>query len=134
MNTEIKNVSRLSFYKQPFHKSKYGTQVWDTQDNFVFQFFSKFDEKGEFAKGCKEQQEAVIRSINSEQHEPIAELNLSLHSKDPNYILNNGENFILIRGWGGLTGIGGHNLPAEKAAKIQDDFRDWLISKLSTRR
>jgi len=39
--------------------------------------------------------------------------------------------FILIRGWGNLTGIGGYNFDSEKASKIQDDFRDWIIYKLT---
>lgn len=122
---------RLSFYKQPFHQAKYGSWVYDALSNFVFQFFSEFDEKGDYAKGCKELQETVINSINSKEHKPIAELNLSLREDDPNFILNNGKPFILIRGWGNLTDVGAHNFPAEKAAQIQDDFRDWLICKLS---
>jgi len=121
----------LSFYKQPFHQAKYGSWVYDANSNFVFQFESEFDEKGDYAKGCKEMQEAVIKSLNSKEHKPIAELNLSLHNEDPNFILNNGKLFAIIRGWGNLTGVGANNFPAEKAAKIQDDFRDWLIRKLS---
>ena len=45
---------------------------------------------------------------------------------------NNDLPFILIRGWGNLIGIGGYNFDMEKASKIQDDFRDWIIYKLST--
>ena len=43
---------------------------------------SEFDEKGDYAKGCKELQEAVIISLNSEEHKPITELNLSLREDD----------------------------------------------------
>lgn len=121
----------LSFYKQPFHQAEYGSWVYDANSNFVFQFESEFDEEGNYAKGCKEMQEAVIKSLNSKEHKPIAELNLSLHIEDPNFILNNGKLFAIIRGWGNLTGVGANNFPAEKALKIQDDFRDWLITKLS---
>lgn len=35
-----------------------------------------------------------------------------------------------VRGWGHLTGCGALNLPAEKAAKIQDDFANWVVNKL----
>jgi hypothetical protein len=45
-------------------------------------------------------------------------------------IQNNEEDFIEIRGWGNLTGIGGHKFEAEKAAKIQDDFANWIMDTL----
>lgn len=37
---------------------------------------------------------------------------------------------MLIRGWGYLTGCGALNLPSEEAAKIQDDFGEWIVNKL----
>lgn len=36
-----------------------------------------------------------------------------------------------IRGWGMLTGIGGYNLPAEKAIEIQDAFADYCVEMLN---
>ena len=36
-----------------------------------------------------------------------------------------------IRGWGMLTGIGGYNLDAETAAKIQDDFTEYCVKMLN---
>lgn len=38
---------------------------------------------------------------------------------------------IFVRGWGMLTGIGGYHLPREEAAKIQDEFINWLIDKIT---
>jgi len=32
-----------------------------------------------------------------------------------------------LRGWGGLTGVGGHNLPEDEAAKIQDQRGQRLM-------
>lgn len=37
---------------------------------------------------------------------------------------------MLIRGWGHLTGCGALNLPDHEAAKIQDDFGEWIVKKL----
>lgn len=37
---------------------------------------------------------------------------------------------LLIRGWGHLIGVGGLNLPGEQAAKIQNDFGEWVVKKL----
>lgn len=36
----------------------------------------------------------------------------------------------MIRGWGYLTGTGGLNLTFEEAAKIQDDFCNWVVAIL----
>lgn len=126
---------KLNFYTRPFHQSKYGGWVYDAKTNFVFQFFEvkKYDEEGNYIKEVKELREQVIFSLNALDNEPIEELELSIHPKDPIQILNKGELFIMIRGWGNLTGIGGYNFDEEKASKIQDDFRDWIIYKLTNK-
>ena len=36
-----------------------------------------------------------------------------------------------VRGWGYLTGSGAKHLSDENAAKIQDDFMDWVIKLFS---
>lgn len=38
---------------------------------------------------------------------------------------------IMIRGWGHLTGTGALNLSEEVAVKIQDDFAEYIIEKLT---
>lgn len=42
-----------------------------------------------------------------------------------------GERMIDIRGWGHLTGTGAHNLPADKAAEIQDEIGEHLAQLLN---
>lgn len=125
-NTNVS--SRLSFYKQPFRKSEW-SHVYDANGNFVFQFERKYDENGNHAEGCIELEDKIIKSLNSENLETIPELKLLL--RDAIEIKNHGKLLILIRGWGNLTGIGAHNFPTEKAAKIQDDFAAWIIYKLT---
>lgn len=122
---------QLKFYNRPFHRAKYGTWVYDAKSNFVFQFENKYDEKGEYIDGVKELQQEVIFSLNALDSEPIKGLNLSIDPNDECMILNNDIPFIMIRGWGNLTGIGGYNFDSEKASNIQDDFRDWIIYKLT---
>jgi len=114
-------ANRLSFYTRPFKMYEYGRQVYDAKDNFVFEF-----EKGV----SKELQKEVIFSLNALDNEPINELKLSF--LDAIEILNDGQKFICIRGWGNLTGTGGYNFSEEKAIKIQDDFKNWIVYKLST--
>lgn len=122
----------LEFYKQPFKLCKISGWVYDAKSNFVFQFDEEkeFDEKGNYLPGVIELREIVIFSLNALDFEPIPGLSLSVNPKDPVEILNHGKLFITIRGWGNLTGIGGYNFDGEKASKIQDNFRDWLIFKL----
>ncbi len=109
------------FYTRPFKMYEYGRQVYDAKDNFVFEF-----EKGV----SKELQQEVIFSLNALDNEPINELKLSF--LDAIEILNDGQKFICIRGWGNLTGTGGYHFSEEKAIKIQDDFKNWIVCKLST--
>jgi hypothetical protein len=109
------------FYTRPFKMYEDGRQVYDAKDNFVFEF-----EKGV----SKELQQEVIFSLNALDNEPINELKLSF--LDAIEILNDGQKFILIRGWGNLTGTGGYHFSEEKAIKIQDDFKNWIVCKLST--
>ena len=109
------------FYTRPFKMYEYGRQVYDAKDNFVF----------EFEKGVSKQlQKEVIFSLNALDNEPINELKLSF--LDAIEILNDGQKFICIRGWGNLTGTGGYHFAEEKAIKIQDDFKNWIVYKLST--
>jgi hypothetical protein len=108
------------FYTRPFKMYEYGRQVYDAKDNFIF----------EFEKGIsKELQQEVIFSLNALDNEPIKNFNLTFFE---DRIKNNDTSIICIRGWGNLTGTGGYNFSEEKAIKIQDDFRDWIIYKLST--
>lgn len=39
--------------------------------------------------------------------------------------------FIIVRGWGSLTGVGGHRLDSEKASEIQNSFGEWIVEKLT---
>lgn len=36
-----------------------------------------------------------------------------------------------MRGWGYLTGGGAENLPSDEAAKIQDEFAEWVVKILN---
>jgi hypothetical protein len=137
-NTEPSNstkpvlANRLSFYVQPFHISKYGNQIYDGRNRFVAQFEPTYNEQRNYTDEFLELRQKTLFSLNALGLEPIKGIDLSIGKTDETLILNNGKEFITIRGWGNLTGIGGYNFDAEKASKIQDDFRDWIIYKLST--
>ena len=115
----------LNFYTRPFHQEKYSGWVYDAKDNFVFQFEGDYDEKGNYKEGYRELTENIIFSLNDVDHKPLE--NLELELKNNIELYKDDKLFITIRGWGGLTGIGGHNFSSEKASKIQDDFVKYFI-------
>lgn len=73
---------------------------------------------------------AIIKYVNGESDER-PDFTWEASKTSPCEILMNGEPCICIRGWGELTGIGGYGLSREEAAKIQDDFKEFLIDKLN---
>jgi hypothetical protein len=118
----------LNFYNRPFKENKYSGWVHDAKGNFVFEFVGDFDEKGNYSEGYEDLKKQIIFSLNALDKEPIQDLKLEL--KNAIEIFKDNKLFILIRGWGNLTGIGAHNFSGEKAEKIQDDFVNWLLYKL----
>jgi len=58
----------------------------------------------------------------------ISENNIEWHKQD-----NDETEAILIRGWGGLTGIGGLNLSTLEAAHVQDTFAEYIVKQLNRR-
>lgn len=77
---------------------------------------------------------AIITCLNSDDDtlKPLG--NAKLIYKDGNIIHQHGNSFrtlFTIRGWGHLTGISGLNLDQSEATKIQANFANWIINKLS---
>lgn len=104
-------------YKLPLIKSEYGSWVYDSNNNFVFQFQIRNEEA----------RDKILEIINGDR-EPTKDNKVEYQE---GHILSNGKELILIRGWGNLTGVGGHNLPAQDAANIQDTFADYIVDKLT---
>lgn len=111
-------------YKLPLRKS-HGTWVYDDAHNFVFQFEPKYS-KGNYADGWIDFEKKVLNKINGGKEN----FERKFVHKDGEIIYND-YHVITIRGWGNLTGVGGHNLPPEEAANIQDTFADFIIEQLN---
>lgn len=103
-------------YKMPLHKDEDSNWVWDALGNFVFQFVNYSDDDNIYAL-------EIINGGKSPKN------NYKIEYKE-GYILVEGTKFILIRGWGNLTGTGAHNLSGEEAVNIQDTFSYYLVDKL----
>lgn len=83
------------------------SQDWDDHIETLRRVVNLMNKKGD----------DYFRSIETAENDPCA--------------LKIGDAWFIIRGWGHLTGTGAMNLLQEEACKIQDAFKDWLISRLT---
>lgn len=113
-------------YKLPLHLSDYGVFAFGIDNGRVLEFFYH---KNVVSPREPERIKHIIDVINgdcSSDFEPEWKL-----SDEPCAITYKGERQFLVRGWGHLIGCGGLNLPAELAAKMQDEFINYILDKLN---
>lgn len=119
-NINIEDLTFRDVYHFPFKTTDH-SWVYDYDNNFIFQF----------EKIGKDTRDKVISILNGEQE---AKNRQKMRNEDgliQIYLDNEWHDFILIRGWGNLTGTGGYNLPSEKAVKIQDTLAEYIMEKLA---
>ena len=116
---------KLDFYKTPLKCDIDAGWVYDSEDNFMFQFEECVPDNiiGE-----------IIYYLNRD--EPASKNNFKLHPEDPTVIQmkicsEEWVDGITIRGLGNLTGAGAHNMPYSRAIQIQDNLAKWLLYKLN---
>lgn len=112
----LEQSSFRDLYQFPFHQAEYGTWVYDANSNFIFQF----EFRGEGT------QKKCIDILNGDLLEYKGQ---DVEHKD-GMITVDGIPFILIRGWGNLTGVGAYNLDGDYAGKIQDTLAEYIVEKL----
>ena len=116
-------------YKFPLRNNELCGWVYDSADNFVFQFEPRFNNKGDFQDGWQDFETQVLDALNGKQPMKGGQ---PYHFKEGEiFRANDNKAVITIRGWGNLTGIGAHNLPAEDAANIQDTFGNFIVETLN---
>ena len=71
-----------------------------------------------------------LRKINEEDIVLPSKHDFTVNDNDPCIIECDGEPIICIRGYGMLRGP--YKLQKEEATKIQDEFRDFIISRLNS--
>ena len=117
---ETKSLEEVTFrdlYTFPFHQCKYSSWVYDADSNFIFQFeFKDMDTR-----------EKTIQILNGE----LTEYKRQNITSDCGEIFVDDKPYILIRGWGNLTGTGGYNLDGEYAGRIQDTLAEYIVEKLN---
>lgn len=118
-------------YKMPLHLDKYGVFAWDAEGNMALSGFKrKFDERGDYLPEERERIKHIIDVINGDCPSDFNP-GWKLSDEERCAINYNGEYQFLVRGWGHLIGCGGLNLPGDLAAKIQDEFIDYIINRLN---
>lgn len=105
-------------YKFPLHYDGMN-YVWDADYEMVIMF--DYDDKS-----TDQFRHDLVKCINGE------DIKLSiptLNYQDGDYYIGN-DLLMIQRGWGHLTGVGGLDLDEDLAMTIQDDFADYVLSKL----
>jgi hypothetical protein len=118
-------------YKAPFKLDDFDEEtVWTVDNDMAFQFIEDV-----LSLTIKL---AIVSYLNEDYTDKSLFANYKLsYDNNAQHIIatsldNTSEKTIInIRGWGNLIGIGGLNLHPSKAAKIQDDFANWIIERLS---
>ena len=112
----LEQLSFKDLYQFPFHQAEYGSWVYDLNSNFIFQFEFKSEDT----------RKKVIEILNGDLLEYKRQE--VKHVEGVIYVEENP--FILIRGWGNLTGTGAYNLDGVQANKIQDSLAEYIVEKL----
>lgn len=115
------------YYKLPL-------KMWEFMDIKVFTDDNKmaFDWLVNIPRDIKQKLIDRINGINTEPYK----IKKTFYQKDGIvYCRIEGKDqevkLFRIRGWGMLTGVGGYNLPADKAAEIQDAFTNYCVEMLN---
>jgi hypothetical protein len=105
------------YFKLPLKQDSFAPfMVWTSDDNRAFDFC--ITDREDMAK--------IIETLNGGRNHKISN---KVTYKDGDVFLD-GEKAFFIRSWGRLIGVGGHNLSTTDAAKVQDSFGEWMVSKL----
>jgi hypothetical protein len=104
------------YYKLPLHMDKYGPYVW-SENGTMAMMFNKRVGRGDRNK--------IVDKLNGGNDLKIVNI------KKDGVDFYDGDNYLFcVRGWGGLIGTGALNLNQDTAAKIQDDFCNFIEETL----
>ena len=117
--------SFAKYYEMPLRVDDYcPSYIW-TKDNEMA--FNYLDERRLYKYEDTSEIIAIVNAING--YGP-GTFNARVSPKQNDVIQIDGEDKLLIRGWGNLTAPGCHNLSNEEAIKVQDDFAKWIVEQL----
>lgn len=110
-------------YQPPFYSDEYGIYMWSKNKTTTFTFNLSY--------ANSEKQNMINSIVNKLNGDSSIKFDSKFTLRNNIYFHYDGEFAFSIRGWGKLTGVGGYHLPADKAAKIQDEFAKWVLETLN---
>ena len=117
-----KKLTFIDVYQLPLRFNEYSkTYVWSKNNIMTFTQLVGYKDS-DFVYIQK-----LLDIINSDTSEVVKDAEYIV---DKGHIRIDGKPVFLLRGWGHLTGVGALNLDDKTAAKIQDDFAEWVVNKL----
>lgn len=109
-------------FKAPFATDDYGLYVFDKEFNICLDYYSS---RIDYNPDITKQLCALLNGESDTFEHKIKEY--VKNATDCFVMLENGDT-ITVRSWGYLTGV--LKLSDKDAAKIQDDFLDWVVNKI----
>ena len=137
MKKNKKELTWKDVYKFPLHNEDYCPFMVMTADgerafDFEWPAWENYDKTDRVSD---ETQTKIISKLNGENVIIEDFYNFSYNNAGDIYAYssktNKNKHIMMIRGWGYLTGCGALNLPNEVAAKIQDDFGQYIVETLN---
>ena len=113
------------YYKFPLKVDEYCTIItWTAENQRAFDWLINATLEQ------KQQLVDVINGTNSDRKfkNQFYREGIHIYSKAPEL---KDAPILRIRGWGYLTGVGGHHLDRDVAAQIQDAFGDYIVEQLN---
>lgn len=117
-NISLADLSFKDLYTEPFVDLMGMGRIY-SGDSFIFQFLA----------GGEETKQKCLQILNGEL---IDYKRQNVTHKDGEILVDDYP-FILIRGWGSLTGVGSYNLDERWAARIQDSLAEYIVDKLNNK-
>lgn len=122
-----------SYYRFPLKMwNDFSIKVFTQDNNMAFDWLLPS------AESYQEVKEILLAKINGEEVKPFKVKKTFFHEGSFVYCrFEEGEKageivkIFRTRGWGMLIGVGGFNLDADKAAKIQNEFTEYCVDKLN---
>lgn len=119
-------------YRLPLFKYEGTDKVFHANGHMAFDFLRRYKGDDEdIVHVAEDSQNKIISILNGDSDQKIEH---PLKYEDGYISIYKEDKWLkimLIRGWGYLIGTGGLNLSADKAAKIQDDFGNWIVETLN---
>ena len=116
-----------NYYKFPLKKERGYRNVYTVEHHLAFQF-PYINDTNHFVLSDHDQ-EIVTKVINGDGK--LSHFYAGHFEYNKGNILLEGKVFIIVRGWGMLTGVGAYKLPFDDAGEIQDEFGQYITEKLN---